>query len=120
MSLTIKTDTETIKRHAYMVVIANATKYGTGALINPDGDVADGKLEAVVVRKINLIELFKILISHQPFHPNRVEVFCTTKLEIKSKHHAYFQVDGEYRGRITELKAEIVPSSIEVMLPQPA
>jgi YegS/Rv2252/BmrU family lipid kinase len=118
MSLTIKTDTEIIRRHAYMVVIANATKYGTGAIINPDGDVADGKLEAVVVRKINLLELFKILISHKPFHPNRVEVFSTKKLEITSKHRAYFQVDGEYRGRIKTLKAEIVPSAIKFMVPK--
>ncbi len=120
MSLTIKTDTETIKRHAYMVVIANATKYGTGAIINPGGDVADGKFEAVVVRKINMLELFKILVSHKPFNPNRVEVFSTTSIEIISKHHAYFQIDGEYRGKITNLKATIVPASIQIMVPKKA
>ena len=30
-----------------MVVLANARVYGPGAAINPDGDVAGGKFEAV-------------------------------------------------------------------------
>ncbi len=42
MHATIKLDKETVKRKAYMVVIANARKYGTGGNINPDGDVSDG------------------------------------------------------------------------------
>ena len=42
MKVTIVADSQTIKRYAYMVAIANACKYGTGANINPDGDVADG------------------------------------------------------------------------------
>jgi diacylglycerol kinase family enzyme len=117
LTLTLTTDTETIHRKAYMVVIANATKYGTGALINPNGNVGDGKLEAVVVRKINILELFKLLITHKPFHPNRVEIFCTKNLQITSRHRAYFQVDGEYRGRIKDVKAEIMPGCLQVMVP---
>ena len=49
MRVSIQTDTETIKRKAYMVALANAEKYGTGAVINPHGDVADGEFEIVVV-----------------------------------------------------------------------
>ncbi len=115
--LTLKTDTETIKRHAYMVVIANASKYGTGAVINPECDLSDGRLEAVVVRRLNLLELLKMLITHKPFHPNRIEVFSTRHLEILSKHRVYFQVDGEYRGKITSLRAEAIPNGLQVMMP---
>ena len=50
MYVTIETDTETVKRKAFMVAIANASKYGTGATINPDGKIDDGLFEIVVVR----------------------------------------------------------------------
>ena len=63
MRVTIQTDSETIKRKAYMVALANARKYGTGANINPEGDVADGKFEVVVVRKINVLEIIKAIFT---------------------------------------------------------
>ena len=49
LKVSIRTDEAAVKRKAYMVTIANARKYGTGANINPDGNVADGKFEVVVV-----------------------------------------------------------------------
>lgn len=117
MKLQITTDEGTVQRKAYMVVVANASMYGTGATINPDGDVADGKFEAVVVRRLNLWELGKLLITHKPFDPDKVEIFSTKNLEISARHSAYFQVDGEYRGRVRQLKAAIMPACIEVMVP---
>ncbi|HEY6954232.1 MAG TPA: diacylglycerol kinase family protein, partial [Flavisolibacter sp.] len=47
MYLTIKTDKQEVRRKAYMVVIANAQTYGTGAIINPDGQLNDGFFEVV-------------------------------------------------------------------------
>src|SRR5947207_1059053 len=52
MSVTIRTDKEEITRKAFMVVIANASKYGTGAMINPEGNLHDGLFEIVIVRRI--------------------------------------------------------------------
>ncbi len=118
MHITIKTDKETVKRKAYMVVLANARKYGTGGNINPDGDVSDGFFEVVVMRKINLIEIMKGLFTDKSFHPNRIEVFKTKKADLSTLKKTYFQVDGEYRGRIKELKAEILPGILEVMMPR--
>jgi diacylglycerol kinase (ATP) len=118
MHLTIKAGNKTVKRKAYMVVIANASKYGTGAIINPIGDVSDGKAEAVVVRKLNLIELFKMLVSHKPFHPDRIEVYQANEITITAYRKAYFQVDGEYRGKIREIKAVVDPGAINIMVPR--
>jgi YegS/Rv2252/BmrU family lipid kinase len=119
MYVTIKTDAVTIKRKAYMVVLANARKYGTGGNINPEGDVSDGFFEVVVMRKINLIEIMRGLFTDQNFHPNRIEIFKTKTAELSTLSKAYFQVDGEYRGKIKNLKAEILPEHINMMLPQP-
>jgi diacylglycerol kinase family enzyme len=50
-----------------MVVLANARKYGTGANINPEGDVSDGYFEVVIVRKLNVIEIMKAILTNKPF-----------------------------------------------------
>ena len=117
MHVTIKTEKAEIKRHAFMVVIANAQTYGTGAIINPDGKLDDGLFEIVVVRKLNLVELLKMLITHRPFHEKRIEVFQCTNVALQLKRKAYFQVDGEYLGKLSGVKARILPRILYVMLP---
>ena len=117
MEVTIKTDEATIGRKAYMVALANARKYGTGATINPDGNVADGRFEAVVVRKLNVFEILKSIFTDRSFHPGRIEVFSTQNLELSIRQRAYFQIDGEYMGKTRNIKASILPQTISVMVP---
>jgi diacylglycerol kinase (ATP) len=117
MYVNIRMDDREIRRKAFMVVIANAQTYGTGAIINPHGQLNDGLFEIVVVRKLNFLELLKMLITHKPFHPNRIEVFQTRSVEMKLKRKAYFQVDGEYLGKVTSLHARILPKVINMILP---
>ena len=117
MYLTIKTDKEEVRRKAFMLVIANAQTYGTGAIINPDGKLNDGQFEIVVIRKLHLMELFKMLVSHKPFHQQRIEVFQTKSVEIRAKRKAYFQVDGEYIGKTVCVEARILPQIVNVVLP---
>jgi diacylglycerol kinase (ATP) len=118
MHATIQTDNERLRRRAFMVVIANARKYGTGANINPDGDVADGFFEVVIVRKLNLIEIFKAILTDHSFHPNRIEIFKTKSATISTARKTFFQVDGEYRGRTSETTAKILPGALRIMLPK--
>jgi len=117
MYVTIKTDAAEIKRKAFMVVIANAQTYGTGAIINPEGRLDDGRFEIVVVRKLNLFELLKMLITHKPFHEKRIEVFQTKNVELHLKRKAYFQVDGEYLGKTISIKARILPQILNAIVP---
>jgi YegS/Rv2252/BmrU family lipid kinase len=118
MRVAIETDDKLIKRKAYMVALANAEMYGTGAVINPHGDVADGEFEIVVVRKIHLWEIFKAVTARKNFNPKRIEVFRTKNVVLTFQQKAPFQIDGEYIGRIASLKARILPGIVNVMLPQ--
>ncbi len=102
--------------HAYMIVIANATKYGTGAVINPDGKIDDGKFELVVVRKISITEFIKMFLSRKPYNPQKVEIFQTTQAEITIKKATHFQIDGEYKGKLNDVKATIIPSALNVIV----
>lgn len=114
---TIRIDDGEIHRKAFMIVLANASKYGTGAIINPEGKLNDGRFEVVVVRRLNFWELLKLLVSHKPFDADKVEIFSTTKLELKTLKKSYFQVDGEYRGRTKNIKAEVIQQCLKILIP---
>lgn len=118
MRVTLQTDEGELKRSAYMVAFANARKYGTGANINPDGDVADGIFEVVIVRKINLLEIIKSIFTDRSFHPKRIEVLTTRQLRLMTNRKAYFQIDGEYMGKVSQVQARILPRIIQVMVPR--
>lgn len=118
MDVTIQTNKEEIKRHAFMVVIANASKYGTGALINPEGNLGDGIFEIVVVRRINFISVLKMFLKFKRFNPKKVELFQAESAAITTVKKTHFQVDGEYLGKVDKVKATIIKSQLNLILPR--
>jgi diacylglycerol kinase (ATP) len=110
-------DGQRLLRAAFMVVIANARTYGTGALINPTGNVSDGVFEVVVVKELSVWELLKMIITHKPFDPRKIEVLKATEVSVSIRKRAYFQVDGEYRGKLTAVHARILPAALNLLLP---
>jgi len=117
MSAIIRTEEDTLRRRAFMIVLANARKYGTGANINPEGDVSDGRFEVVILRRLNLIEILKALFTNRSFDSAKIEVLSTRRVEIQTKRRTYFQVDGEYRGKVQQVSGRILAGAIEVLLP---
>ncbi len=105
----------TVEREAVMIVIANATSYGTGIRINPEGKLDDELFEVIIIRKISLAELFKMAFTKRPFNPKKTELFQTGSLLVKSRKKAHFQVDGEYLGKVNEVKASIMPAALSVI-----
>ncbi|GAA4363616.1 diacylglycerol kinase family lipid kinase [Hymenobacter saemangeumensis] len=118
----IEADGQQVERAALMVVLANARLYGTGAAINPDGDVADGHFEVVVLRRLRGWELLKMFWRFRPFDPAVVETFSTTAVQLEIRRPVDFQVDGEYRGKTTHVEASIRPAALRVLVsaPKPA
>lgn len=117
MEVAININGQYIKRKAAMIVIANATKYGSGALINPSGKLDDEVFEVILVKKISLTEIYKMMVSHLAFDPTKTEVYQTASLEITSRRKAHFQVDGEYLGKINNLHAGILPAALQIVVP---
>ena len=112
----IVADNLDLKISAYMVVIANASKYGTGAVINPSGKVGDGIFEIVIVRKLSFSQLFRMFLSYQNFDPKNVEVFQTRSATITTRRQTHFQVDGEYKGKIDKVTAAIIPTQLKLLV----
>jgi diacylglycerol kinase (ATP) len=106
---------ETIRSEAAMVVIANATMYGTGVKINPDGKLDDDVFEVILVKKYSFLEIIKIRFTNLPFNPEKIESFQTKNLRIQTKNKAHFQVDGEYIGKVNTIEAQLLPAAITVI-----
>jgi diacylglycerol kinase family enzyme len=117
MEVTILSKGNEITRQAFMVVLANASKYGTGALINPDGDLYDGVFEVVVVRKLALSEFLKMFFKFKRLNPKKVEIFQAQAVSINTYHKVHFQVDGEYKGKVNHLRAKVRPGVLKLLIP---
>ncbi len=107
-----------VMRTAIMVLIANARKYGTGARINPDGDISDGMFEVVIVRKIGLKEILKMFLKFQRFDPKYIEVVPAHSATVETAHRAHYQVDGEYLGKVRKVEAKIVARQLKLLVPK--
>jgi diacylglycerol kinase (ATP) len=116
MSAHIVADNLDLELNAYMVVIANASKYGTGVVINPGGNVDDGFFEIVIVRKLSFMQLIKMFFNYRRLNPKKVEIFRTKTATITTRKKTHFQVDGEYKGRIEKVYAEILPYKLKLLI----
>lgn len=115
MNVELQFEGQTIRSSAAMVVIANATMYGTGVKINPEGRLDDDKFEVVLVKTYSVMEILKIWLTNIAFDPKHIEVFQTSNLQIKTKRKAHFQVDGEYLGKANILHAKLLPAAIQII-----
>jgi YegS/Rv2252/BmrU family lipid kinase len=118
MSVVIHTNDKQVKREAFMVALANATMYGTGAVINPEGRIDDGLFEVIIVRRLSFAALLKMLLKPGLFNPKHIEIVPCTSVEISTSRKVHFQIDGEYKGKIKDITAFILPKSVKMILPK--
>ena len=119
MKITLKTKGKQLECEALMAVFANARKYGTGAVINPDGILDDGLFEVILIKKLALSEIVKAFINHGRFNPKKFEIVQAESISINTDHAADFQVDGEYLGKIRHLNAKVIPSALQILVSAP-
>jgi diacylglycerol kinase (ATP) len=117
LEITIKSGEKIVKTTANMVVIANATQFGTGAIINPIGSLLDALFEVILIKKISILEIFKMRFSHANFDREKTEIMQTKMISIASRKKVHFQIDGEYLGKVKKINAEIVPNALQIIFP---
>lgn len=110
----VKANNETFGYVAIMIVIANAKKYGTGVVINPNGVMNDGKFELVILKNFDLILFGQIISGNMPSDPDDVEIISTDKATIELDAPVSFQIDGEYCGTETKLDIKILHKQLKV------
>lgn len=115
MNIELTCKGENIKSEAAMVAIANATTYGSGLKINPDGKLDDNLFEVILVKDYSYLEIFRVWLRKGRFNAQKVEVFQTDTLNITSKHREHFQIDGEYLGKVKNVTATIIPAALNII-----
>lgn len=114
---TIHMEDQVVQRKAFLVGVANARRYGTGATINPKGNYDDGAFEILVFKKFNIPEILKTFRENNELSQDFLEIFTASQAKIDCKRKVPFQIDGEFRGEVNSIIAEISPFKIRVPTP---
>lgn len=104
----------------FLLTIANTHQYGYGATIAPGASPADGVLDVCIVQNLTLLRaliharrLFTGTIDLMP----GVTITRTTQLTIRCAEVGRLQVDGESVVGDVEMRVEVLPGALEVLLP---
>lgn len=104
-----------------MLIIANGMVFGGGFKINPQGDLADGRLDAVAFGNMPLHRRLAIMGRLlQGTHASSSDV---TQVRARRFHLRFpappaYETDGEWnRARSAELEIEAVPAALRVLAP---
>ncbi|MFA6946356.1 MAG: diacylglycerol kinase family protein, partial [Pedobacter sp.] len=89
---------KTVRRKGVSITFANASQYGTGAVINPKGKLNDGKFELVIIKPFPRIKLLSIawkMFINKLHTSDYVEIISCNKALILSSRKTTLQIDGE-------------------------
>ena len=110
----INIDGEVHYREGFLLAIANARKYGTGATINPIGEMNDGRFEILVFKKFNIPQILKTFREEVELSEDFMEIFPAREAIIESEKELPFQVDGEYLGQVKKVVARISELKVRI------
>lgn len=114
-------DGKQFKRKAVSVTFANASKYGTGAVINPHGKLNDGLFELVIVKPFPDIKLLSIawkMFFNKLHTSDYVEVISCREAFLRCSRRTTLQIDGEVIGRVKEFKVSMMHNALSVLVPK--
>lgn len=104
-----------------MLAIANATRYGTGAVINPNGSLTDGSFELVVVKDLGWNTIFtsmlSILTDSADYNKEYIDFFTAQEATISLNEKVPFQIDGEYIGEVNQVQVKCLPGKLKFVAP---
>lgn len=117
---TIFYEDKRIRRKGVSMTFANASRYGTGAVINPKGILDDGKFELVIIKPFPRIKLFSItwkMFMNKLHTSDYVEIISCEKARVLSSRKTTLQVDGEVLGKVKEISIECLHKALLVVIP---
>ena len=101
-------------REGFLLAIANAQKYGTGATINPIGKLDDGRFEILVFKKFDIPQILKTFREEVELSEDFLEIFPAREAIIECEKELPFQIDGEYLGQVKKVVAKISPMKVRI------
>ncbi len=104
---------------AVSLTFANATKYGTSAVINPDGILNDGFFEICIVKPFPKYHVFNIaykMFRNTLKYSEFFEVIKCKKAEVICAKKTVLQNDGELMKKVNNVYLEILPNALQVII----
>ncbi len=113
-------DGETETMEACLVAVANSSQYGSNALIAPDAELSDGKLNFVAVGAHRYWDLpvlaARLFAGSLDRHP-RVVTRMSSHFVIRRATSGLIHVDGEAHMAGAEVEIRVLPNSLLVRTP---
>jgi diacylglycerol kinase (ATP) len=113
-----KLEGKNFSRRAQMVTFANARKYGTGAVVNPDGKLDDGRFEVCIFKPYPWYALLGIVFRFFTGTLNKskyVKIISTQDAIVFVQHAEVLQVDGEAMSEYNEVHVTLHPDKLRVI-----
>ena len=106
------------KMKSEMLVFANATSYGTGAIINPTGKLNDGRFELIILRPYPwwfVFTFFYAVFTGKLHRMKYVKVISVSEAKIELPKKQDIQIDGEIIPGVKTIEAEIIHNALKVI-----
>lgn len=113
-------DGNLLERKAFIISVANSAQYGNGAYIAPRADVKDGLLDVIIVKPIAWYSIpfaASKMFTKKVESSKYVEMFQAKKITIERDIEAPIHLDGEPKMGEKNILIEVIPLSINVIVP---
>lgn len=113
-------DGKPLKRKAVSLTFANSSKYGTGAVINPVGELDDGKFELCIVKPFPRYYLPVIAVKFfagNVHESDYMEIISCREATITCSRKTTLQIDGEVIGKTKQIKLEMFSRAVKTIVP---
>jgi diacylglycerol kinase family enzyme len=117
----IRLNNRQLRQRTEMITFANARKYGTGALINPNGKLDDDRFEVCIFQpypRWQLPHLTWLFFAGRLHHSRYVDIVSTKTVTVSLARPQPLQVDGEVVGEVTEVSVEMLAEKLPVVVPR--
>jgi len=104
----------------YMLTFANASRYGSGIIINPGGNTSDGFFELCNMKKLSLEAILKLGLSKYSEEislSDYIQQVRTKKAIIETSKKYTLQIDGEIIGDFSRFEVNIKESYFKFVIP---
>jgi diacylglycerol kinase (ATP) len=108
---------KTVTIHADIVLIANATMYGTGVIVNPVGSLHDDVFEVIAIKDLSVKDLLKTSLRTLRLDESKATIYQVSEMRLHVRQPVHFQVDGEYLGKVQDITARLIPNCLAVLSP---
>ena len=113
-------DKEELDCEPLFISFANSNQFGSNAVVSPNASLNDGLLDVCIFKKPSFIQVPWIaerLLTSKIDHTKIVDIHKASKIQVIRKKEDIANVDGEAVMMAKDITVEILPLSLNVLLP---